>query len=539
MAVKKAYKHLAACLLLGVALVIGAAGCGPKAGPGQAPPAQQEQRGQPPVQPPQPLPEKTAEILGIKVTTGGGTVRGGAIHLASFAMERGALDYTPAAAMFSPDGRWIAFQGRQEQPDGRTAGLWVMALDGSGGRLLARTGDELTGGTLVLQLLGWTRDNQVVFARQGTQPDGAHQGQRGISLRAAAPDQGEAREIAWLPVPEGMVRQVHLLPGIDGVFVQASRALWRLDLADGKKTLLKDNIPSYDGLFYPLLSPAGDSCVYELWEPDQKGIFLLSLESGREKALALNGENWNFLPRYSPDGSHLAYYAAPLKPGQKAGRYANDYHVVPLEDGPAPVAEAVEIVTPDGQKVARITVPGAKVANFRWGADGNHLAFAAGKVKGSPAGQTGTWREAAMEWQSLWVADLQGKMTKVADLPPDAAYITPLNVSPDGRQVHYLVSRQDKCSLWVAREGEKPVEVASVVDFWDDLFPVPGCADGFFLTGGAGGEEEIFWVQGDRATQITADGGQKMVLGANGKRLVYIWDDRSGEEGRLVVLSCE
>lgn len=534
MAVKRGYRYLAACLFLGaaLALVIGAAGCGPKAGPGQAPPAQQEQGGQPP-------PEKTAEILGIKVTTGGGTAGGGMIHLASFDMGQGAIDYTPAAALFSPDGRWIAFRGRQERPDDPVAGLWVMALDGSGGRLLARSGEnELTAGTLGLQLLGWTRDNQVVFARQGTQPDGAHQGQRGISLRAAAPDQGEAREIAWLPVPEGMVRQVQLLPGVESVFVQASRALWRVDVADGKKTLLKDNIPSYDGFFYPRLSPAGDSCVYELWEPDQKGIFLLNLESGREKALALNGGNWNFLPRYSPDGSHLAYYAAPLKPGQKAGRYANDYAIVPAEDGPAPVAEAVEIMTADGQKVARLTVPGAQAANFCWGADGKHLAFAAGKVKSSPAGRAGPWDTAAMEWQSLWVADRQGKMTKVADLPPDASYITPLNVSPDGRQVHYTVSRQNKCSLWVAREGEKPVEVASAVDYWDGLFPAPGYADGFFLTGGAGGEEEIFRAQGDRATQITADGGQKTVLGVNGGQLAYIWKDRPGKESRLVVLSC-
>ncbi|MEW6274808.1 MAG: hypothetical protein AB1556_06795, partial [Bacillota bacterium] len=242
MSVKKGYcKYPAKCLLLGAALVLalvlalGAAGCGPKAGPGQAPPAGQEQGGgQPPAQPPpQPLPEKTAEILGIKVTAGGGTVRDGTIHLASFDLGQGTIDYTPAAAMFSPDGRWVAFRGGQERPDGRTAGLWVMALDGSGGRLLVRVGEkELTGGTLLLQLLGWTRENQVVFARQGTQPDGAHQGQRGISLRTAAPDQGEATEVAWLPVPEGMVRQVQFLPGKDSIFVQAARALWRVDVAD-------------------------------------------------------------------------------------------------------------------------------------------------------------------------------------------------------------------------------------------------------------------------------------------------------------------
>jgi len=72
----------------------------------------------------------------------------------------------------------------------------------------------------------------------------------------------------------------------------------------------------------------------------------------------------------------------------------------------------------------------------------------------------------------------------------------------------------------------------------DDFFPAPGCADGFFLDRGEGGEGEIFRMQGDQAFQITADGGQKMVLGVNGGRLAYIRDDRSGEESRLVVLSC-
>ncbi|MGB9903268.1 MAG: hypothetical protein ACPLQO_01195 [Desulfotomaculales bacterium] len=124
----------------------------------------------------------TAEILGIKVTAGGGTVRGGMIHRISFDLGPGAVDYTPAAAMFSPDGRCVAFRGVQKTPEGRTAGLWAMALDGSAGRLLARTGEkELTEGTLLLQLLGWTADSQVFFARQGTQLDSAHRGTPDLS----------------------------------------------------------------------------------------------------------------------------------------------------------------------------------------------------------------------------------------------------------------------------------------------------------------------------------------------------------------------
>jgi Tol biopolymer transport system component len=530
------WKYLAACLLLGAALAAGAAGCGPAAGPGQAPPAQGEKEGQAL----QPLPEKTAEILGIKVTAGGGTVRGGMIHRISFDLGPGAVDYTPAAAMFSPEGRWVAFRGVQENPDGRTAGLWAMALDGSGGRLLARSGEnELTGDTLVLQLLGWTADSQVVFARQGTQTDGAHRGQRGISLQAVAPEQGEAREFAWLPVPEGMVRQIQYLPGADCVFVQAARALWRVDVADGKKTLLKENTPSYDGFFYPRVSLAGDSCVYELWEPDRKGIFLLDLKSGQERALALNGENWNFQPRYSPDGAYLAYYAAPLKPGQKTGQYAGDYAIVPAEDGPAPAAEAVEVVRPDGQKVARLTVPGALAANFCWGVDGRRLAFAAGKVKSNPAGQDGFQGEVALEWQSLWVADLQGKMTKVADLPPEAKYIIPLSVSPDGGQVYYVVSSGERSALWAAREGEDPAEVVAGPENWDDFFSAAGGLDGFFLVRGEDGRAEVYGVADGRAVQITADGGDKTVLGVSGGRLAYLQGDRFGGRSRLVVLSCE
>ncbi|NHM27171.1 hypothetical protein G7K71_09275 [Desulfofundulus sp. TPOSR] len=45
MDIKKTYKHLATCLLLGAALVTGAAGCGPKAGPGQAPRRNRSRKG--------------------------------------------------------------------------------------------------------------------------------------------------------------------------------------------------------------------------------------------------------------------------------------------------------------------------------------------------------------------------------------------------------------------------------------------------------------------------------------------------------------
>ena len=89
---------LAVCLLLGTVLAVAGAGCGPRAGPDRPPAAQGPPR--------QPLPEKTAEVAGVKVTVGGG-VREGVYHLATFDAG-GTFDYAAPDVLFSPDGRTVA-----------------------------------------------------------------------------------------------------------------------------------------------------------------------------------------------------------------------------------------------------------------------------------------------------------------------------------------------------------------------------------------------------------------------------------------------
>lgn len=530
---KKFLRGTMASLLLGALLMAGGCVLKPGAGLDKGPPAQQGQNGQQ-----QPLPEKTAEIAGVKVTAGGSTVKDGAIHLASFNIQGGNVNFEPGT-LLSPDGRWIAFQAAQK---GRGEGLWVMALDGSGGKLLARIDEkEYQSGRLILRLLGWTPDNRVVYSRQGTQPDGAHRGQRGISLRVAGPGHGVEREAAWLPMPAGMVRQVKFLPGKESVFVQTDSALWRVGLAGGQKTLLKDNLPVCSGLYYdsPLLSPTGDSYVYL----NKKGIFSRNIANGTEKVLAPNGETWNFMPQFSPDGGYLAYYAASLKPGESAAsaRYAADYETFALEDGPAPVAATVEIVTSGGQKAARLTVPGAMLANFQWAADGKHVAFASGSPGKAGTMSGGTWGTATMKWQALWVADEQGKMQKAADLSdlPVGVNIQILNISPDGKEVHYGIINRDKQTLWLAREGSRPVEITPGNGSWRYMVPDAHYGNDFFLIRHAAGGEEICRIHGAQATQVTTDGGGKTALGVEGKRLVYVRSDRPGDwnGSRITVLS--
>ena len=480
----------------------------------------------------QSLPQRTVNVAGVEVTTGGKEVRGGAVNLASFSIAGGLFGYAQCASI-SPDGRWIAFQAVKE---GRTEGLWVIALDGSGGRILDRVDEkDHTAGTLTLQLLGWMRDNRVLFIRQGTQPDGAHRGQRGISLRVAEPDKGEVQEVGWLPVPAGMVRQVQFLPQKESVFVHVTRSLWRMDILQQKVFLLKDKLPIYDGLFVPWLSPTGDYYAYEMHEPLRRGIYLLSIASGQEEPLAPTGLAWNFLPSFSPDGRYLAYYSAPLKAGC-TGQDAGDYDLVPMEDGPAPIASEVHLVSLNEQKVARLAVPGAKIGSIKWSADGRHLVFVSGKmIKGTDLNKPGL---PEMEWQSIWVADLQGEVRKIADLPSgNSGDVYILRVSADGAEVHYLCIEQNKSSLWLARETGLPVEVLPGYGSWDYNFPVPAYGNEFFLSRRtAGGSSEVFRVCGAEATQVTSDGGFKSGLKIEGNRLIYLREDNTGN-GRLVVLS--
>ncbi|MEW6446906.1 MAG: hypothetical protein AB1426_02295 [Bacillota bacterium] len=530
------FKALLVFLLIIAATLLG--GCGRQtAETGQAPaPSEQPKRQL------QPLPEKTVEIAGVRVTTGGGSVRGGVIDLARFAVPGGTFYYTQAT-LTSPDGRWITFHATQ---DNRTPGLWVMSLDGSDGRLLARVGERgHEAGTLFLELLGWTEDNRVVFIRQGTQPDGPHKGERGISLRAAHPAGGEPQEVCWLPVPRGIVHQVKFLPEKGGVFVHISGALWRMDIANGLLTLIKDKLPTYDGLFIPRLSPDGGYYVYELHEPGKKGIYRLSTQTGEETPLAPNGATWNFFPRISPDGNHIAYYAAPLKPG-RSGPGADDYDLIPMEDGPAPVAAGVDIVSAGGRKVAHLQVPGAKIGDIRWSADGSRLALVAGIIKGdnnSPGAD-----QPAIEWQSIWVADLSGNLKKLTDLLPETAgrihryagidgYVTILSLSPDGRQAYYL-HMKEKSSLWLAREGKAPVELKPGARGWEysDSTPIFG-EDLFLCQRGSDGEQEIFRIHGPRVVQVTADGGMKSNLRVEGSRILYLREDKQANRNQLAVLS--
>jgi WD40-like Beta Propeller Repeat. len=205
--------------------------------------------------------------------------------------------------MFSPNGKWVAFTGSR-QGNGRE--LWAVTMNGSQGNLLASINEKKhTGGTLMIYLLGWTDKNKVLFARQGTQPDGPYQGERGISLRIVSPEGNNAQELSWIPVSKGMVKEVGYFSQQDFIIIRTTGSIWRVDLTSGQEKLLRKDLPNYDGLFRAGLSPGGDYYVYELRKDNKWCICCLNTLTGEENLVVSEGKTFNFYPQWSPDGQYL------------------------------------------------------------------------------------------------------------------------------------------------------------------------------------------------------------------------------------------
>ncbi|MGI6603492.1 MAG: TolB family protein [bacterium] len=453
-------------------------------------------------------------------------------ELARITLAKGQIDY-PEETSLSPDGSLVALVITSEKEQS----LWLHHLENRRATLLLSIDKaQVEAGRLLLRILGWTKDNRLIFMRQGTQPDGIHHGQRGLVFYQATPEAGTAAqvtEINWLPVKNYYVRQVNLTQTAPEARVHVGDAIWRVPLNGTKPQPLKDKLPSYDGLFYPHLAPGGAYYVYELREENQNGIYLLDTTTGTETCLVPNGANLNFLPRWSPDGSHLAFYSAGLKAGH-TDPY-DKYDIIPAEDGPMPVAEEIHLITPSG-KTTRLSLPGLKLAYFRWSADGRHLAFLAGAEKSLPDDDL----RQGFCIAALWISDLDGNLTKIADLPEkDIFDITILDVDPQGQRVHFLAQEEEQSSLWLAQKGKEPQEIAIGNKgrgyFWL-THPLAKIGGSVFLVYDTEGARQIIEVNGDRAKHLVSGGWQTYLVGIRGKHLVYTCDSSDNKTTDLVLL---
>jgi dipeptidyl aminopeptidase/acylaminoacyl peptidase len=391
--------------------------------------------------------------------------------------------------------------------------------------LVAKTGrvvDEvsaqrLEAGTLLLRTVTWKADQTLVYIRQGTQPDGAHRGQRGLSFRIAARE--GPQEVAWVPVGQGeYLTNIFARSGINDVYAHVSEKLWRVSLSGVAPVLVKKDLPSPVGILTPAFSPALTHLAYQPLGPGKApGLYIMSLADGKETLVVPRSEAIAFGTEWSPDGRHVAYYYGRRLAGE-------DYDILPAEDSPRLVTETIGIASASGQRVAMFSVQGLRLSGFSWAEDSKSIVFAGVSPKKVAAQE----HFPTLDWKAVYTGDLAGKVQKIGDLPPLAGY-SGVTFSAPGGAAHCLVCWNGGSGLYYLTSSQ-PAKLVDPVDskqqfHWTSL-PGSDLGRALVLTIDLPDHKRsVIEVFESRGT-VLASGSDSLMLGiAPGPRFSYITDD--------------
>lgn len=201
---------------------------------------------------------------------------------------------------YSPDGKRIAFVSA-----GSARALWVMERNGDNARPIASNVDDLQ-----LSRLSWTPDgDSVLYAAHGR-------------LYLASVSSGNSKHVPF-SVTMPVTRWTNLKRP-------------RVPKAGEARTA---------HILDPVLSPRGDSIAFlalnDLW--------VAGTEGGRPRRLTNSPQRGEGLPRWSPDGGRLAYYAA--EPGRDADLRVLDLRTNTEQRFALPAPPEQLSWSPDGRRV--------------------------------------------------------------------------------------------------------------------------------------------------------------------------------------------
>jgi len=217
--------------------------------------------------------------------------------LASFEVTGEHWYIVPESAL-SPDGKYMAVVNRGSQ----RYELLAVALEGSEPEMIAIESVDrqwISNNFFAYRPLAWASDERLIYAKHGWQKGGIHEGQRGLAIMAANIKDKAIEEIYFMELPLGCyLRDQAYVPQKDKVYLAVRQAtgnsIWEMDLKTNELRLIKDRLPTYDGLFYAKISPDGSCYVYNLYEEDRNGIFILDVTTGEERPLLPNGDTMSF-----------------------------------------------------------------------------------------------------------------------------------------------------------------------------------------------------------------------------------------------------
>ncbi len=264
----------------------------------------------------------------------------------------------------------------------------------------------------------WSFDGeQIVFARV----------QNGVSgLWVVPAEGGEPRAIV---VDEFNHREPAFLPGGQRVVFTSNRSgplnIWEVSLSSGRLSQL-----TFGGGADQWSSVSTDGLIVYTHHSHQTDLYTVSLEGVEPKRLTSWTQD-NFVGRYSPDGSGIAYQST---------RTGN--------------SEIWILDAATGDEV-NLTDNSAEDLLPAWSPDGEEIAFLSN-------------REGAM---NLWVAkaDRSGRPERLSELEipiPSVVWAVSLSTrwTPDGESIGYVVATKEGTSLWsIDRDGGRTTELRSGV----------------------------------------------------------------------------
>ena len=321
------------------------------------------------------------------------------------------VDWSSLKVSFSPDGRYIAYDGPQQQ-DSDNRDIFLIAADGSREiRLVEHPADD--------QLLGWTPDgNHILFAsdRSGTMSawlqrvsDGKPQGPPELVKQ----DVGQAQPIGFTRTGSFYYG---LVIGTSDVYTAEFDPASGRVVTQGQKTAQR----FIGSNFSPAWSPDGQFLAYiSSRRPGLIGhrpevISIRSLKTGEERDLPPKlGFIWGPI-RWSPDGRSI------LVPG-KDRELQHGLFLVDVQTGE---------VTP------AVWWGDSGISNPAWFPDGKRLLY------------NESHRESGTISETILVRDLQtGRTTELFRAAPGAT-IDDIALSPDGQQVALtLLEKQTRSSV--------------------------------------------------------------------------------------------